>query len=252
VGSPTFTVSKSGYTSAAQSATITAAPASVVAITSTALSGVAAATATLGPARVTLRDAFGNTAVAPTGGTTVALASNSPATGGIRFSLTSGGVSITTLSIAAGSSTGTFYYGDQKSGSPTITASATGFTSGTQVEAISPAAAVNLVFTTPPVASVHDAVMPVVRVTVTDAFGNTPTAAVPVTVAINVNAGLGVLQGTLTATTVAGVATFSDLSINGVLNLGLGIEVGGPGNGYKLQGSSPGITTIISPAFNVS
>jgi hypothetical protein len=57
-----------------------------------------------------------------------------------------------------------------------------------------------------------------VQVTVEDAFGN-PRSGDSVTVAIGTNPSSGTLAGTLTRTTVSGIATFNDLKIN---NSGLG------------------------------
>ncbi len=60
-----------------------------------------------------------------------------------------------------------------------------------------------------------------------------------VTVSIETNPGGGTLAGTTTVTAVAGVATFSGLSINK------------SGTGYKLKASAGSLTTATSPAFNI-
>jgi MYXO-CTERM domain-containing protein len=80
-----------------------------------------------------------------------------------------------------------------------------------------------------------------VQVELQDALG-TPltTQAAEVTVALGANPEGGALLGTTTATTVNGVATFSDLSIRKA------------GNGYSLVASAPGFTGATSPAFEVS
>lgn len=118
----TLAATSSALTSATSNAfTVSAATANRFVITSSAVSGTAAASATLGPITVALSDAHGNAATAPTGGTTLTLSSNS---GGIaRFATTSGGTTTTTVTIPAGSSSTDFFYGDEKSGGPTITAS---------------------------------------------------------------------------------------------------------------------------------
>ena len=113
-------------------ATTTPGTATKFGFTSAPVSGAASSSPTVGPITVAIEDSFGN----PTTSTTtkvVTLTSNS--TGTKEFSATSGGATITTVSIAIGLSSANFYYGDTKANSPTLTASGT-LTSGTQVEAI--------------------------------------------------------------------------------------------------------------------
>jgi hypothetical protein len=52
------------------------------------------------------------------------------------FSATNGGPTITSVPITSGSSSATFWYGDTTTGTPTITAAATGLTSATQQEIV--------------------------------------------------------------------------------------------------------------------
>ena len=93
-------------------------------ITSPAVSGpVSPAGATLGPVTATAQDQFGDPVAAPPGGLTVSLHSTSPDG---RFAATPGGPSTTTVTISAGQSSVSFYYGDLQVGTPTITASAPG------------------------------------------------------------------------------------------------------------------------------
>ena len=80
-----------------------------------------------------------------------------------------------------------------------------------------------------------------VTVSVEDAAGNVvPTATNQVTIAIGTNPSSGTLSGTAQATAVAGVATFSNLSINNA------------GAGYTLAASAAGLTSASSSAFNVA
>ena len=114
-----------------------AAPAKIGFITSP-VSGTPSSSATLGPITIQQQDALGNP-VATTAAVTVNLSSTS--TGGI-FAATSGNSThITSVTIPANSSTATasFFYGDSKSGTPTLTAAATGLTSGTQTATIATA-----------------------------------------------------------------------------------------------------------------
>lgn len=83
-------------------------------------------------------------------------------------------------------------------------------------------------------------IAPAVRVTARDAQGNTVTTFTGnVTVAIAANPGAGTLSGTTTVAAVAGVATFSTLSINKA------------GTGYTLSASASSLTTATSADFNV-
>jgi len=85
------------------------------------------------------------------------------------------------------------------------------------------------------------AISPAVKVEIQDASGtrvNDNTT--QVTISIGTNPGGGTLSGTLTVAAVAGVATFSDLSIDRV------------GNGYTLTVSSAGLTGATSDPFNIT
>jgi uncharacterized repeat protein (TIGR01451 family) len=87
----------------------------------------------------------------------------------------------------------------------------------------------------------NQTITPAVTVEIQDASGNrVATATNSVTVAIGTNPAGGTLSGTLTVNAVAGVATFSDLSIN---NAGIG---------YTLTASSAGLTGATSDAFNIT
>jgi Pro-kumamolisin, activation domain/Bacterial Ig-like domain (group 3) len=109
------------------------------------------------------------------------------------------------------------------------------------VTGVGPAA--KLAFTGQPSAVVTGAsITPAVAVTIQDASGNTVTTATnQVTLALLSNPGGSTLGGTLTATPVNGVATFSNLSLNKA------------GTGYTLTATSaPVLTAATSATFNVS
>ncbi|HEX7937764.1 MAG TPA: hypothetical protein VF483_02160, partial [Gemmatimonadaceae bacterium] len=96
-------------------------------------------------------------------------------------------------------------------------------------------------FSTQPSGSTAGAVAPTVRVQVQDAGGNkVATATDSVTLAIGTNPGAGTLSGTVKTAAVAGVATFSNLSINNA------------GSGYTLTAAAPTLTGAVSSAFNVA
>ena len=101
-------------------------------------------------------------------------------------------------------------------------------------------AASQLVFSTqPPASSVYQTGFGF-AVTAKDALGNKVTTFTgPVTVAIATNPAAGTLSGSLTQNAVAGVATFSGLSLDNI------------GTGYALSGSATGLTSGTSNAFNI-
>jgi hypothetical protein len=125
----------------------------------------------------------------------------------------------------------------------TLVASSTGLTSATSTSfEVTPAQAHALAFRTQPAnVTAGASITPAVVVDVLDAFGNRATGSTAsVSVVLNDNPGSGTLSGTRTVNAVAGVATFSGLSINK------------SGSGYTLAASSPGLTGAISAAFNVT
>jgi hypothetical protein len=120
---------------------------------------------------------------------------------------------------------------------------ASGSVSTGSVEQWAAGPATQLVFTQQPTNSgVGSTITPAVQVTEEDAYGNVETGdnATQVTVAIGTNPSGGTLSGTLTETVSAGVATFSNLSINK------------GGTGYTLTAASTGLTGATSDAFNVA
>jgi photosystem II stability/assembly factor-like uncharacterized protein len=97
-----------------------------------------------------------------------------------------------------------------------------------------------LAFTTQPTDALKNTALAPVRVTVLDAGGAAVTSTnVPITLSIATNPSMGVLAGTLTVNATAGVATFSDLSIDT------------PGSGYTLSATAPGATDGTSAAFAI-
>ncbi|HEY7684615.1 MAG TPA: hypothetical protein VH833_00785, partial [Gemmatimonadales bacterium] len=186
---------------------------------------------------VTAQDAFNNNAtsfanavtVAITGGTGKAGATLS---GTLTKPAVAGVVSFSDLSI---DSVGTGY---------TLSATATGLVGAFASASfnITPNVATQLVFTGQPSnRTAGVAIAPAVVVTARDFKGNTAAGFTgAVTVAIGNNAGPGgVLSGTQTVSAVAGVATFTTLSINK------------SGNGYTLTASATSLTGATSAAFNI-
>jgi hypothetical protein len=84
-------------------------------------------------------------------------------------------------------------------------------------------------------------IAPAVVVSIEDAHGNVVTSATnSVTIAISTNPASGTLSGTTTVAAVAGVATFSNLSIKNA------------GTGYILGASATGLASATSSAFNIT
>jgi len=99
-----------------------------------------------------------------------------------------------------------------------------------------------LAFTGQPAnAAAGAAITPAVVVSVQDASGNlVENATTSVTVVLDANPASGTLAGTLTAATIDGVATFSDLNIDHA------------GIGYTLAASAPGLVAATSNTFDVT
>src|SRR5205823_3013098 len=224
----------SGATSSAFTVTVGAATQFVFSVQPSATSAGAAITPAV---QVTALDAGGNVATGFAGSVAVALGTN-PSGGTLAGTTTvpavSGVASFASLSL---NKVGSGY---------TLTAAApfqpalTGATSAPFD--ISPGQAALLLFTVQPTGTTAGAVItPAVRVTARDAQGNTATGFNgSVTVALGANASGATLSGTPTATAVAGVATFGDLSLNRA------------GSGYTLTAAATGVTTGSSAAFSIT
>jgi type II secretory pathway pseudopilin PulG len=236
---PTITASGS-LTSATQVETVSAGSGSKLVITSSAFS----ATASLSPTSAfttTLEDSFGNPTTSSTA-ITVGLGSSS--TGTYEFATTSGGSTVTSVTLPANTQSVNAYYGDNESGSPQIAAAATGLTSGTQTETVTAATASKLAFTTQPAGAVHpNAFTTQPKVSVEDTYGNvvtTDTSSVAMAFGTNPTSG-----STLTCTTnpvnaSAGVATFA------------GCAISKAGTGYTLKATDGSLTSATTSTFNVT
>lgn len=230
----------SGYTLSASSLgvsgavsapfTVTAAAAAQLVVSGPA-SGTASATATIGPFTVQRQDAYGNPVA--TGSSEVTLASNSAGTK--VFAATSGGASVTKVTIPAGSASASFFYGDTKAGSPSVTAAATGLAPATAQVSVTAAAAAKLVFGQQPTNTAKAQRITPVTVLVVDQFDNLQTTSVA-SVTMDKTVKQGNLGGTVVQNAVGGVATFSDLTIN-------------PAGVHTLIATSPGLGSVTSAEF---
>ena len=196
-----------------------------------------AAGASISPSvRVAAQDGFGNTATSFVGSVTIAIGTNP--SGGVLSGTTvvtaAGGVAVFSgLSI------------DKVGNGYTLRATASGLTAATSTTFnISAASATQLAFTAQPSNTTAGApISPAVRVTARDAQGN-PASSFIGNVTLVITGGTGTagatLSGTRTVAAVAGVATFSDLSINR------------SGTGYTLTATASGLTGAFSAAFNIT
>src|SRR4029077_7257993 len=151
--------------------------------------------------------------------------------GTAQVNAVSGVATFSTLSI---NKAGTGYtLGASASGLTPFTSSAFNVTAGT---------ATKLAFTVQPSnVTAGISIAPAVQVSIEDALGNLATTATnQITIAIGTNPSAGTLSGTAQVNAVAGVATFSTLSINNA------------GTGYTLGASAGGLTSATSSGFNVT
>ncbi|MGH9260238.1 MAG: beta strand repeat-containing protein, partial [Acidimicrobiales bacterium] len=182
---------------------------------------------------VTARDAMGNTATGFTGNVTVAIGTN-PNGGALSGTTTVAAVAgVATFSTLSIDKSGTGY---------TLTAGATEFSGATSTGfAITPGPATQLAFTVQPSNTTAGAtITPAVQVTARDAQGNTATGFTGnVTVAIGANPG-GSTRSPAVQAAVAGVATFSALSIEKV------------GTGYTITAVATGLAGTTSTTFDIT
>src|SRR5439155_856054 len=125
----------------------------------------------------------------------------------------------------------------------TLAAAATGVTPATSTAFnVAVGTPTQLVFSVQPSnTTAGAAIAPPLQVTAQDAQGNTATPfSGSVTVALGTNPGEGTLSGTATVAAVAGVATFSTLSIDKI------------GTGYTLTAAAGGLATVSSAPFNIA
>ncbi|MGX5714794.1 hypothetical protein [Arthrobacter sp. MAHUQ-56] len=231
----TLAASSTGY-SGAVSTGFSVSPAAATKLVVTAgssLAGTASSAALLGPVTLQRQDAYGNPVTAGT--TAISLASSS-ATG--SFSASANGAKATSVSIAAGAVSASFFFGDTKAGTATITAAATGLSSPAPVTAsITAAAPGKLKFDAVP-ASVpkNVSITPPVTVHILDAFGNATdsTAAVAIQSTCTLKT-----TSTLTVPAVSGTASFPDL------------QIAGKATGCTLTATSGTLAADTSNAFNV-
>ena len=191
--------------------------------------------AAISPAvQVSALDAAGNLAPTFTGSVTVVLANNPGGStlGGTTTVVAVGGVA--TFSTLTLDKTSTGYW---------LTASSTGLSTATSSSFnIGAGSATQLAFGTEPSTTVagHQ-ITPAVKVRALDALGNlVPTFTGTVNVALANNPSGATLSGTTPVAAVAGVATFTDLSVNKTAA------------GYTLSATATGFAPVTSSAFDIT
>ncbi|HXR96412.1 MAG TPA: choice-of-anchor D domain-containing protein, partial [Terriglobales bacterium] len=218
----TLSLSGSSTSAAATTLSVTATPASV-------------ASGTGFNFTVTALDADGDTATGYTGTVTFTSTDSSnllPA----NYTFVAGDNGVHNFTTSSGGQAALKLVGTQMlTATDTVTGTINGTSSGILV---TPGAAAKLVITTQPNSSYQSAAPISVAATVEDAAGNvvtTDTSAVAI--AFGTNAGPGTLSGTVSVNAVAGVATFSGLSVDKV------------GTGYTLKTTDGTLTPATSNAF---
>jgi hypothetical protein len=228
----TLTATTSGLTGATSSAFNVTPGAAAKLVFTTQPTNTTAGVAISPAVVVTIEDSLGNVATSATNSITMGIGTGSGSLlGTTSVNATSGVATFSNLSINLA---GTGY---------TLAASATGLTAATSnAFNVTVGAVAKVVFTTQPSnVAAGISIAPAVVVSVEDAVGNVvPTATNPITVAIGANPASGTLSGTATVVAAAGVATFSNLSINKI------------GTGYTLTAVSGVLTGATSTAFNVT
>jgi hypothetical protein len=197
----------------------------------------AIAGANIAPAiKVTAKDSLGNVQVGFTGNVTLTITAGSGTAGAVL-------AGTHTVAAVAGVATFSDLNIDKAGTGYTFSATATGLAGATSAAFdITSGAAAKLAFTVEPATTVAGvAIAPAVTVTAQDIHGNTVTTyTAAVALAIGVNPGVGTLSGTSSKPAVAGVATFSDLSIDK------------SGAGYTLSASSGALTGTTSAPFDIT
>ncbi len=172
--------------------------------------------------------------VSSTGGTPTGNVTVSDGTVSCSGTVAAGSCSLTLTAAGAHTITAT-YVGD---------ANFTGSSSAGESHTVNPAAASQLVFTVQPSdTKAGSPITPAVVVTARDQFGNTDTGFTGA-ITLNITSGTGtplaVLSGTNPISAIAGVATYSNLSINLVGTL------------YSLDAAAIGLSGVTSGTFNIT
>jgi len=153
------------------------------------------------------------------GAFTVNLATDSTGTAGFFSVTTRDSHGITSVMIADGESGATFQYMDQKTGMPTITASAEGLTDATQQATITPDVPASMTLEAGKTTLISDAKdSTLLTATILDQYGNVVTTDSTTQVAFALTSGMYLELASPTATASAGVATNTVSSKSGMVD----------------------------------
>jgi len=181
-----------------------------------------------------------NTAVASPPEVTVADSGGSIMSGvSVTFTVASGGGSVTgatAISGGTGKAAPTSWILGTTAGANTMLAAA-GVATATFTATGTSGAAKKLLFTTQPTPASVNTAIATIRVSVADSLDNIVTTATP-TITLSVGSGTGTLGGTVTAAAVAGVASFSTVTLN----------TAGP---FTLTASGTGLAGATSNSFAI-
>lgn len=245
VGTATITATSGSVSSAGVTVTVSAGAASQLSIRTQPDGASSAATMTTPPV-VEVRDAAGNLVISSTVSITVALASGGGALSGATTVSAVGGVA----TFAGLSITGLI-------GARTLTFSASGLTSVTSASfTLAPGVATQLVIRAQPVANTAYAVFPTPAVVeIRDAQGNVANSTASVTATLA--SGGGALGGTATVAAVAGVATFTSLTVQGTagvrtLTFSSGTLAAVTSAGFSVAAAPPAVIAFGPIAANVT
>ncbi len=195
--------------------------------------GAAGSALTTSP-QVQVQDGAGNRVTTATTSITLALAAN-PGSGALS--------GVTTVAATAGLAAFPGLSLNRPATGYTLAATGGGLTPDTSTAFnVTPGAPASVAFVTQPsLVTAGASIAPAVQVEIRDGLGNrVTTSTASVSIAIGTNPGSGVLSGTASTNAVAGLATFSNLSINR------------SGTGYTLTAASGALTGATSSAFNVN
>jgi hypothetical protein len=182
-------------------------------------------------------DDRGNTATVAAN-TSFALGSTAP---GTFYADPAGNNAITSVTIAAGGSTASFYYSGAAAGQHTISATSPTLGAAAHAITVTVGEATRLTFGQQPTTTTVDAAIdPPVTVRIEDDGGNLVASTATVTLSLGTNPSGAALGGTVSRAAVNGVATFDDLSLDQV------------GQGYRLAASSGTLAGATSDAFDVT
>ncbi|MGP8162399.1 MAG: beta strand repeat-containing protein [Acidimicrobiales bacterium] len=175
-----------GLTATTQTETITGGTANGLAITSPAINATASSSAT-NAFTVTLEDSYGNPT---TSNTAITVNLSATPSSGAEFAASSGGATVTSVTLPSGKSSVTADFGDTAPGSPSITVTGNGLASATQTETVSAGTANKLAITSPAIsAATSSSATNAFTVTLEDSSGNPTTSGSRITVGLSSSSG---------------------------------------------------------------